>query len=728
MKTIIYILFISLFSLSVSAQVQGIVTDSQGEPLIGVNVFWLETTDGTTTDANGKFSIFQNLQANHFRLVFSSVMFNNDTITVSNPNEPIRVTLNEAIQLQEVSIVHRRMGVIRPRTAVIQTEMITTHELSRAACCNLSEAFETNPSVDVEMSDAATGAKQIRLLGLSGTYVQMLTENIPNLRGISSAYGLGFIPGPWIEGIQISKGAGSVINGYEAVTGQINVELKNPNTNERAFANLFLSDAGRVEANANASARINDKLSTGVLLHFSDEFRDNHQKGVDFLDLPKIRQYNAVNRWFYTDGDFTSQVFLRGLHENRIGGQIKGDYKIGVETKRYEFFTKNGYVFDHERNTSIGFILSGSHHEQNAHYGLNLYDGKQGNIYANLIFHTDFTENHKLSAGASFNMDNFNENLTIPSENFEPMLRREYVPGMFAEYTFELRDKLTALVGLRGDYNSHFDRFFVTPRAHLRYCVSEHIHVRASVGKGYRSPNIWAENNFLLASSRKMIVADNLKMEEAWNYGFSTHFFIPIFGRELALMGEWFYTDFIQQTVIDMDAATNEIRFYNLNNGKSYASNLQFEANMEIARGLTATLAHRIMDVKTTINGELREKPLTNRYRSMFTASYQTPQNKWQFDYTAVLSGGGRLPDPNPEQPLWDERFKPFWTMNAQITKNFRTWSVYLGSENLTGFVQKNPIIGVDNPFGNDFDAMMIWGPTHGRKFYIGFNWSLNRE
>jgi len=722
---------------SAPTQVRGIVTDLQGEPAVGVNVFWLNTTYGTATNAKGEFSIAHNHEVN--RLVFSSIMFSDDTITVLNPNEPIRVRLNEsATGLDEFVITRRRLGVVRPRTAVIQTEIITAHELSRAACCNLSEAFDTNPSVDVVVSDAVTGAQQIRLLGLSGSYVQMLTENIPNFRGISSAFGLGFIPGPWIESIQIVKGAGSVINGNESLTGQINVELKKPHTSERAFVNLFLNDAGRMEVNANASAFINDRLSTGVLLHFSDDLIDNDHNKNNFRSIPKVRQYNLANRWFYTDGNFTSQVFLRGLHENRIGGEIRNPrdfglpYTIGVETERYEFFTKNGFVFNHATNTSAGLILSGSQHEQNAHFGNNLYNGRQRNLYANFIFHTDFSRMHRLSAGASFNMDDFIEVIerkTLDIHTRTSTHRREFVPGIFAEYNFHLHERFTALFGLRGDYNSYFERLLLTPRLHLRFNIADFMNVRASAGKGFRSPNIWAENNFLLANSRQIIVAPDLQMEEAWNYGFSAHFFIPLFGRELTLMGEWFYTNFIQQIVIDRDTNANVIRFHNLEDGgRSFSSNFQFEANMEIIPGFTATLAHRIMNVQTTINGTLREKPLQSRYRSMFTASYQPPRTGWQFDFTTVLNGGGRLPDPNPANPLWEAEFRPFVTMMAQVKRRFNNWDIYLGGENLTGFVQSNPIIGINDPFGSNFDATMIYAPTHGRKFYVGVNWWLNRD
>lgn len=711
--------FLSLFAF---AGIKGKVTDKKGEAVPGVNIYWLNSTVGTVSDNTGEFTIPEYEGAN--RLVVSNVAFRPDTIQVTNAHDYLNIALNEQIQLSEVSVTGKNLGTIKPRTSVFQTEKITATELCKAACCNLSESFETNPSVDVSYSDAATGAKQIKMLGLSGSYVQMLTENIPNLRGIASSYGLGYIPGPWMESIQMSKGTASVINGYEAMTGQINVEYKKPQTSEIVAANLFASDAGRVEANLNASLKLSEYLSTGILVHASNEFSAIDENADNFMDMPMVKQYNFINRWYYKRGNYVSQAFVRALSEERMGGQLSGDYHIGINTERYEFFLKNGYVFDNESGKSIGFIVSGSLHDQNARYGQKQYVGKQGNIYANLIYQTIFGEKHKLSTGASFNFDNYNETLVLQQQSVFP--RKEIVPGIFAEYTFNLNDKLIVLGGIRADYNSEYGAF-VTPRLHLKYNMNEHLHLRAGAGKGYRFPNIWAENNFLLASNRTVSIAPDIKMEEAWNYGLSAQNFIHLFERELSLTAEWYYTNFVQQVVVDMDSNPHAVSFSNLN-GKSYSSSTQVEANMEALKGLTLTLAYRITDVKTTIAGQLREKPLTSRSKSLITASYQTPLKKWQFDFTAQFNGGGRLPDPDLTNPLWRNEFNPYTILNAQITKYFRTWSLYLGSENLTDFVQKNPIIDVQNPFSADFDASLVWGPMHGRKIYAGFRWAINRD
>lgn len=696
--------------------------DKKGKPIPGTNVYLSNSTLGSVTDVNGFFQLDENPE--NKVLIFSNIAFDADTVDIADIKSPMEIVLEDNIQLTELSVISKTPGTIKNRNSVIQTEKITVAELCKAACCNLSESFETNPSVDVSYSDAATGAKQIKMLGLSGTYVQMLTENIPNIRGISSTYGLGFIPGPWMESIQVSKGTASVINGYEALTGQINVEYKKPQSNEIVAANVFASDAGRIEANVNASAKLSNYLSTGILLHASDELISFDQNGDNFFDMPMVKQYNIINRWYYQKNNYVSQLFFRALSENRDGGQVSGNYHIGVDTKRYEFFVKNGYVFNKVKGTSIGLIISGSLHDQNAKYGTKAYDGRQNNFYSNLIFQTSFGEMHKISTGASFNYDRYDETLTLAASTVYP--RVEYVPGVFLEYTFNLHEKLIVLAGLRGDLNSKYGAF-VTPRLHLKYNVNDKLNFRASAGKGYRSPNVLAENNFMLASNRKMNIATDLKMEEAWNYGLSTQLIIPIFNKELNIVGEWYYTNFNNQVVYDMDTDPHLLNYTNLQ-GKSFSHSTQVEANIEVVKGLTMNLAHRITNAKTTIGGELREKPLTPRSMSLITASYQTPFKKLQFDFTTQLSGGGRMPDPDIVTPLWQKEFAPHAIMNVQITKYFRTWSVYLGSENITDFTQENPIIDVANPTSSNFDASMVWGPTHGRKIYLGLRWALNRD
>ena len=710
------------------ADVRGVVVDEKGETIVGANVVWKGTAKGASTDLDGRFSLPMDETTD--TLIVSYVSYKNDTV-IAHDGDDLTIRMSGAVQLSNVDVAARKVSLTKSRVSVFDTQTISGEELCKAACCNLAESFETNPSVDVAYSDAATGAKQIRLLGLSGQYVQIMTENIPNFRGISAPFGLNYIPGPWMESIQVSKGTSSVLNGYEALTGQINVEYKKPVSDEKVAANVFVSSAARAEINANAAFKVNPNVSTGFLLHASDEFVEWDHNKDGFLDMPRVAQYNLIDRWYIKKGAYTGQIFARGLYETRKGGQmrtIENPYLVDIQTGRAELFVKNGYVFDPESGTSIGIITNATFHNQQSVYGNKAYNATQWNAYLNAIFQTSWTDMHKLSTGLSFNYDHYNEHLLANVTN--DTIRNEFVPGIFAEYTFNWNNKLILLGGLRADYHSVYGAF-VTPRLNIKYNPWDFLHLRASVGMGHRTPNVLAENNNLLSSSRQLVIADNLKMERAWNYGLSITGYVPIAGRELTLSAECYYTDFLNQTVVDMDTDPHKVLFYNLD-GRSYALSAQAEASMEIFKGFTATLAYRYTDVKCTYQGVLREKPLTNRFKGLATISYQTPLKKWQFDFTAQFNGGGRLPDSyniidteGNTTKKWNETFKPYTILNAQITKYFRTWSIYAGAENMTNFTQKNPIIDVTNPFGDNFDATMIWGPVHGYKVYVGARWAL---
>ncbi len=732
------VVFFIFYFLPLSAEniIEGMVIDEKEEPVAGANVHWSGTQTGTSTDNKGLFRL--KINSSSKKLIASFVGYLNDTIEVENSKIPVKIQLKEQILLQEVVISRRPPSTITSRLSVIQTLKITDDELRRAACCNLAESFETNPSVDVSYTDAASGAKQIRLLGLAGTYVQMLTENFPNFRGGAIPYGLDYTPGPWMESIYVSKGTSSVKNGYEAITGQINVELKKPRANSDIFsANVFAGDNGRYEFNADGTAILNTHLSSTLLAHFSSEEKEFDMNDDGFLDVPLKRQVNLMNRWEYKKDRFISQFGVRFLNENRKGGQTDQAiapqdslYRINLKTNRVEFFAKNGLIPDAEKNQSVAFIFSGSYHEQQSSYGFRPYNLYETNLYGTLLFEKDLSDSHKISTGLSLNYDRFNENYFTAVHVFPetPQIfaqTEEVVTGGYFEYTYNLNDKLIVLAGIRSDYSNLYE-WFVTPRLHLKYNFTEWMHLRASAGKGYRSAHVLAENNFYLASSREIHIAEDLDMEEAWNYGANLSFYIPIAGKELTLNTEYYYTNFRKQVVVDMESDPHQVNFYNLN-GDSYASNFQVEATYPFFRGFTLTAAYRIMDVKTTYHGVLKEKPFTNDYKALITASYQTPLRKWQFDATAQFSGGGQMPTPDTVDPKWDDRFGPFTVFNAQITKFFRTWSVYAGVENLFDFTQKNPIIEPENPYGTNFDTSLIWGPLHGRTIYVGLRYNMPR-
>lgn len=750
-----------------SAHAWGTVLDDKGEPLVGANVYWAGTTVGVATDVDGRFQLEPVKSTN--LLVTSFMGFHNDTTEVTSHSE-LTIVLVSDLLLEEVDIVERKMAVLRSRISPLTTETLTGEALCMAACCNLSESFETSASVDVAYSDAATGAKQIRLLGLSGTYVQMLTENTPNIRGLAQAFGMEYIPGPWMEAIQVSKGTSSVLNGYEAIAGQINVEYLKPQTQDPVALNAMISTETHAEVNVTGGWDINDKVSTGVLFHaqnMSLELDHNHD---GFLDMPKNTNVNLLNRWYIRDGDYTGQILVRGLYDHRIGGQTKEavtvaptPYHIDLNTWRVDGFMKNGYVFDQETGMSIGIIASASYHNQQNSYGSRQWNAAQTNAYLNAIFQTSFDDSatdlwddhsHNLSAGLSVNYDGYQEELSLVSP-IDNLNRWEMTPGVFAEYTYTYKDKITLLVGIREDYSTRYG-FFTTPRMNLRYAPFEWWTLRGSVGLGYRSPNAIADNAAYLSSNRIYhFDAVNLAQERSMNTGLSTVFYIPMGNKELQLSGEYYHTKFLDGVIADMDRDLHGVTLYNMHDvadAQYFSHNWQVEANMEILRGWTMTAAFRYTDVKqtsfnTTANEwQLRDKPLQNKFKGIITTSYQTPLKTWQFDLTAQFNGEGRMPD-GFVIPEGSKQYrihngytyhKWYPQLLGQVTKFFRTWSIYLGAENMTNFTQDNPIVGERvatkeghqfvNPHAANYDASMIWAPIHGWKIYLGFRWALERE
>ncbi|MBR8537171.1 TonB-dependent receptor [Carboxylicivirga sediminis] len=750
MNRIIFILLLVVCELSLYAQatkeITGVVKAIEKDKtleLVGANVYWANTQIGTVTDFNGEFVIEQ--PKGNSLLVISYIGYKPDTIIV-NDEQSLEVVL-KSDELDEVLVAGKKAGSHMSRIDPLTKVNITGAELCKAACCNLSESFETNASVDVSYSDAATGAKQIQLLGLSGNYVQMMTENIPNFRGLATLYGLNYIPGAWMESIQISKGTSTVVNGYESLTGQINVEYKKPVNSEKFFLNMYANHTGRWESNVNGSIHINDKWTTAILAHYSEDQKSTDDNNDGFRDEPLLKQVNFINRWDYNNKNgFTSQVGIKVLDENRLGGQMGFNgtrpedqqigasnqlYGINIDTRRYEGFYKAGYVFDDEVS-SLALVANYAYHQQNSFYGRKVYDAEQKSFYANLIFQSVIgNDNNKFNTGLSFQSDEFDETLMMnfmSPADVQMLGRKELVPGAYFQYTYSLPDKLTLIAGGRADFHNEFGTL-LTPRLHIKYNLMPNTILRASAGKGYRTPNVLAENSYLLASAREVNIANNIDQEEAWNYGANITQYIKVGGRELTLNAEYYRTDFQNQLIVDMDQSSSAVYFYNLD-GKSYANNFQVEGKYELLRGLDMVAAWRLNDVKATYSGELMDRPLISRTKGLINLSYSTPLKKWQFDFTTQFNGKGRVPSvaDNPAEYQRPESFDAYQVVNAQVTKYFRKWNVYVGAENHGNFKQDNPIIAGDDPFGNYFDSSLIWGPIMGRRFYFGLRFSIDRD
>jgi outer membrane receptor for ferrienterochelin and colicins len=721
--------------------VRGLVLESSKKgvfiPLSGASIVWLGTSNGTITDSTGVFNIKQT--AGDSRLVISYTGYSSDTLTVTETKD-LKIILGTDKKLSEVVITSRQHSVYLSALSPIRTQIMTGKELLKAACCNLSESFETNPSVDVSYNDAVTGSRQIQLLGLSGNYTQLTVENLPGPRGIATPLGLNAIAGPWVESIQLTKGIGSVANGYESIAGQINVELKKPENSESFYANAYINDFGKTDLNLNLSKKMGTKWAAGLLLH--DDFLANKKLDFNndgFRDLPTGNQFSLINRWKYEDGSgFLTQFGIKIVNDKRTGGETAFNagedkntthhYGLSINTARYEAFAKIGYVFPQKKYKSIGLQLSAIAHQQHSYFGLTVYNAKQQNFYSNLIYQSIINNtNYKFRTGISFLYDRYNED--FKANKYE---RAEIVPGAFFEYTFTYTEKLNIVAGVRADHNNLFG-FFVTPRVHVRYEPVEGTTIRLSAGRGQRTANIFAENTSVFVSSRQVSIigaepgkAYGLHPEIAWNKGVSVDQKFKLFQRDALVSLDFFRNDFDNQVVVDLENV-REVRFYNLR-GKSYSNSVQAELNLEPVKKLEVRLAYRYFDVKTTYGGQLLQRPFISGNRAFANLAYSV--SGWKFDYTINFNGRKRIPDTqdNPAAYQRDQYAPVFVLMNAQISKTIskkHPMDFYLGAENIGNYYLKNAIVAANEPFSTYFDASLVWGPVTGRMLYAGWRYKL---
>lgn len=709
-------------------QLEGKVVDktNPAQPLIGANVVWLGTDKGTATDGAGNFTL-QQADAATLQVVVTYIGYTPDTVDVAGKNQVI-LSLSPASGLKEVVIE----GQVERHSALTstQTEIITRRDLEKSACCNLAESFETNASVEVSMTDAVSGAKQIQMLGLDGSYTLLTTDNVPALHGLATPYRLNYLSGTFIESIDIIKGMGSVLNGYESISGQVNVTLRDPAKAERLYFNLYGNSLARYDANLNLATGLGKKWSTLLMLHTNQLHNRTDRNDDGFMDLSLGSQYNVYNKWKYEHGAWVSEFGLNALRETKVGGQMAYDedipqveqpyYGTESEVDRLSGFNKTSYTFPGKPYQSLGLITSATHHKFDSQYGLRTYDGEQNSANARLIFQSIIGDTrHTYKTGLSYTFEDYHEALTDSAFS-----RTEQVPGAFAEYIYNNAENLTVVAGARMDFHNLYGNVF-TPRLNVKYDFTPNTIVRLAAGKGFRVANAIAENTSALVSSRRLIVQEELRPEEAWNVGGSfTHYF-ELAGRPGAFVTDFYHTDFLNQVVADMYSQPGQVLFYNLE-GRSYSNSFQAELQYEVLKGLDAKAAYKYYDVKTSYQGELLQRPMIPEHRFFVNLGFATPFDKWRADLTTQYFGLMPLAPVagNAEEPV--QTSKRFATVNTQITRAFKQWDVYLGAENLLNYRQADPIMGANDPFGSNFDASMVWGPVTGRIIYAGLRFRIN--
>ncbi len=742
MRYIKFLILMVPFWLSAQEKVEGIILEvyeGKEVPLSGANVFWLNSEIGDVTDFKGLFEL--PYRAEYDQLVISFVGYKTDTITVTKPRK-LRHVLESSATLEEVTVRSRKKTTSRSFLQSQNVINISSAELLKAACCNLSESFETNPSIDVNFADAVTGSKQIRMLGLTTPYTLITTENIPTIRGASQAYGLTFIPGTWVESIQITKGAGSVVNGFESIAGQINTELVKPLTDDRVFVNGYGAVGGRLELNTHLNTKISDKWSTGLYLHGNQRSVKNDRNEDGFLDTPLMEQINLMNRWQYIDAEkgFVSFININYLKDDKQIGQVAFNPDVDkglatnwggeIDTERFGANVKLGYVFPDIPYQSMGVQMAFSNHDQKSYFGLRDYNIQHQSGYVNLLFNSIISDSrHTFKTGLNATYDDFQE-LVETTE----YTRTEQSVGAFFEYSFDDLEDFTMTAGLRADTHNLLGNF-ITPRIHARYTPWDKAAFRVSAGRGKRSANIFAENQSLFSTSRSISINDQggdiygLNPEIAWNYGISLLQGFNLFERKGDITFDYYRTNFQNQVVVDWEDV-NQVRFYNLENG-STANSFQVEVNYNAFEHFDLRTAYKFYDVKTDYVGGTEEKPLTPNHRFFANVGYETDiknNSQWKFDLTYNWLGSQRYSSTQGNDAAFrlPERTPSFGTFTAQITKVFSPrFELYAGAENFTDVRQDNPILDAENPFGSNFDTTFVYGPIFGSNYYAGLRYRI---
>ncbi|MEX1002180.1 MAG: TonB-dependent receptor [Crocinitomicaceae bacterium] len=735
-KKIFPLIVISIWSIAASAQeIKGrVVTLEENKEEKGVpaaKISWSLSEEMVLSNAEGYFTI----PAHHLpdTLIIRVVGFETMAFEVKEATDSLKINLKSGKMLQGVTVYAENIGKYMDLKSPMNIEQIGAGELKKAACCNLSESFETNASVDVNITDAVSGAKKIQMLGLDGIYTQLQWENIPLVRGLSTSYGLNFTPGTWIESIQITKGTGSVINGYETMAGLINIELKKPLKGERLYVNAYGNRFSRVELNLHGAQLINDKWSTMTFLHGSNQFMETDVNKDGFKDQPVGFLAAALHRWEYHGDKMESRFGFKGTYTQKDGGQIGYNHSedptfpkwgASFETKHLEAFGKMGIFLDKRPQASIGLIQQLKYHDMTTIFGNTSYHGTQKKYYFNGIYSDILgNTNHNIKTGASFILDNYEQ-----SYNDSAFFKTEIVPGAFLEYTYNHLDKVIVVAGLRGDYHNLYGPL-ISPRLHAKWNPNPKSALRLSLGRGYRVPNPYADYNSLMASNRVWIVDPNIQVEDAISSGVTYTQKFLMRDEVSSFSVDYFYTHFINQLITDMDVNPGELHIYNTD-GQSFSHSFQAELSLKLFKGFEFRSAFKYYYVQAEFNGELQQRAFVPKFRVLLNAGYTTRNKKWNVDVTGNWVGKKRLPSTasNPVPYQRGDESVDYWLLNSQITYNLKKISFYVGGENLLNVIQNNAIISADDPFGSYFDATQLWAPVTGFNIYAGLHITIDQK
>lgn len=774
------ILFVCIAASAYAQDITGTVTDTENNPMPGASVYWADTNVGTAASIDGKFRLHR--VKGYDTLVASFLGYENDTLRVDDTVSQVQLKLRQGVALETVVVEGNLGGNYIRHDGILKGETISFAGLCKMACCNLAESFENSASVTVGYSDAISGARQIKMLGLAGTYTQILDENRAIMRGLSAPYGLSYTPGMWLNSIQVSKGISSVTAGHEAITGQINLEHRKPTDDERLFLNVYFDSELKPEVNLSSAIPVtaDKRLSTVILAHGSMDTKSYDHNHDGFRDLPLSRQFDIANRWLYqADNGMQVRWGVKYINDYRLGGQMNyrksmkdemlhwidesqpdhynhnRPYGSEVKNEEVNAYFKLGMpvgksVFDKdeqdEMRSNFAVVVDFDHFNEDAYFGaFNDYSGRQNMLNANAMYVHYFTYRSSLISGISTSSRWVDENLMqnlgviqdwqglIPENKVLDSKRLEPEIGAYMEYTYSIKDKLSVVAGLRYDYNFYFRKNMITPRAHVKWNITPTTVFRASAGLGYRPTDVITDNIGILATGHQIYgvpqhYRDLNRMETALTAGGSlTQTISTINHNDMTISFDYFRTQLFHSVIVDQEYIYGATFIYDTNK-KSFTNSYQVDLTWTPIERFDIFATFRYTDSKYTVRREgggyeLVERPLVNRFKTLLNLQYATRMRKWTFDVTAQLNGRSRIPKTEPDIP---SAYSPVYPMfYAQVSRRIKHWDIYIGCENIGNYTQKHPILNADNPYSWYFNSSLIWGPLMGRKFYIGVRFNL---
>lgn len=731
-RLIIYLFLVNSYSSIAAQSISGKVLEytlGKKQALPDAVISWIDSDISATTNKEGYFQLAAS-NIKDRRISVDLLGYQPDTLRITDTL--VEIILRKNTLLKTIEIPTEQSGTMISMQH-LKTEIITSKELKKAACCNLGESFETNATVDITVKDAVFGSKEIQVLGLAGAYTQLLTENTPLINGLGLTYGLNYIPGSQINTINIVKGPGSVIFGPESMSGLIDVELKDPANSDKWFVNGYLDWFRRKELNIDKAWKLNRKLSTFVSTHADQQGFLLDRNRDQFADMPFLSTLSILNKWKYNYKALFSQNSVKYLYEERAAGQMfyhfdqnYADlfaYGQKLTTNRAELYGRIGYILPTTSYQSIGILYSFVNHEQNGFYGVKRYKGSDRGVYIRALFNSEWARFQSLNLGFSLKSQ-------LITEQYDTLgiIKNEWMPGFFAENTYQFKTKLALITGIRIDQLQ--GALYVSPRANFKYNITEYSTLRASIGSGMRTANILAENPALLSSNRKILIIGTLAPEQSINYGLNYLHEFKIDYRKASFGVDIYRTEFSNKIIPDYESDFQAAIFQN-STGPAYANNLQLDMSWKVLKPLEFRFSYKYLDVKNTLNGNTLEQLYTSKSRTLTTLYYESLKKKWTLNFVWQWFGQKRLPTLDPfhtahENKVFTDYSIPYSVFNTQVTKRWKHWEVYMGVDNIFDFRQLTHILSADAPYSKYFDSSYVWGPLEGRKVYTGFRYSVH--